>query len=323
MAISKRKILFIIFILLILIFGAFIFIHYKKTHISTTNAYVHGHIHWISSRVKGVVKKVLVEENQWVRKNKPLIVLDKEPFEIKIKEKEASLNLEKERLNEIKKEIDATSAQLILKKARLEQAQLDWKRAKNLYKRNAISKQDYEHMLTKLKIARAEYDFVKETLNQRKALFLVQKSLIKQKKAQLNKALLNKDYTCIYASTDGFVIKKNVEVGNYVKVGVPLLSVVNIKDVWIEANYKEIKLHRIKKGLKAIIKIDAYPKKKFYGYVESVMAGTGAAFSLFPPENASGNWIKVVQRVPVKIVFCEDVPPLRIGMSAKVTILSK
>lgn len=320
---KKKKISFIIAFLLVVAVGLIYGLHYKKTHISTADAYVQGHIHWISSRVNGVVKKVLVEENEWLKEGKLLVILDKEPFEIKVKEKEASLNLEKERLNEIKKEIDATSAQLILKKTKLKQAQLDWKRAKNLYKKNAVSKQNYEHMLTKLKIAQAEYDFVKESLNQKKAHFAVQKNLIKQKRAQLNKALLNKDYTCIYAPTDGFVVKKNVEVGNYVKVGVPLLSLVNTKDVWIEANYKETKLHRIKKGLKAIIKIDAYPKKKFYGYVESIMAGTGAAFSLFPPENASGNWIKVVQRVPVKIVFCEDVPLLRIGMSVKVTVLSK
>ncbi|MCK4278319.1 MAG: HlyD family secretion protein [Desulfurellaceae bacterium] len=320
---KKKRIPFLIAFLLVAAVGLICGLHYKKTHISTTDAYVQGHIHWISSRVNGMVKKVLVEENEWLKEGKLLVILDEEPFEIKVKEKEASLNLEKERLNEIKKEIDATSVQLILKKTKLKQTQLDWKRAKNLYKKNAVSKQNYEHMLTKLKIAQAEYDFVKESLNQKKAHFAVQKNLIKQKKAQLNEVLLNKDYTCIYAPTDGFVVKKNVEVGNYVKVGVPLLSLVNTKDVWIEANYKETKLHRIKKGLKAIIKIDAYPKKKFYGYVESIMAGTGAAFSLFPPENASGNWIKVVQRVPVKIVFCEDVPLLRIGMSAKVTILSK
>jgi membrane fusion protein (multidrug efflux system) len=323
MAVSKRKILFIIFILIALFFGAFVFIHYKKIHISTTDAYVQGHIHWISSRVNGVVKRVLTEENECVKGGELLVILDKEPFEIKVKEKEASLNLEKERLNEIEKEINATSAQLILKKTKLKQTQLDWKRAENLYKKGAVSKQNYEHMLTGLKIAQAEYDFVKESVNQKKALFAVQKNLIKQKRTQLNKALLDKGYTCIYAPTNGFVVKKNVEVGNYVKIGVPLLSLVNTKDVWIEANYKETKLHRIKKGLKAIIKVDAYPKKKFHGYVESIMAGTGAAFSLFPPENASGNWIKVVQRVPVKIVFCEDVPLLRIGMSVKVTVLSK
>ncbi|MCD6130474.1 MAG: HlyD family secretion protein [Deltaproteobacteria bacterium] len=320
---KKKKISFIIVFLLVVVVGLIYGLHYKKTHITTTDAYVQGHIHWISSRVNGVVKKVLVEENQWVKEGKLLVILDKKPFGIKVKEKEASLDLEKKRLNEIKKEIDATLAQLTLKKAKLEQTQLDWKRAKNLYKKNALSKQNYEHMLTGSKIAQAEYDFVKESVNQKKALFAVQKSLIKQKRAQLNEALLNKAYTCIYAPIGGFVVKKNVEAGNYVKIGVPLLSLVNTKDVWIEANYKETKLHHIKKGLKAIIKIDAYPKKRFHGYVESIMAGTGAAFSLFPPENASGNWIKVVQRVPVKIVFCEDVPLLRIGMSAKVTILSK
>jgi len=320
---KKKKIPFAVVFLLFVVLGLIYGLHYKKTHISTTNAYVHGHIHWISSRVSGVIKEVLVEENQWVKKGELLIVLDRKPFEIKVKEKEASLNLEEKRLNEIKKEIDATLAQLTLKKAKLEQTQWDWKRARNLYQRDALSKQNYEHMLTRFKIAQAEYSFVKETLNQKKALFAVQKSLIKQKRAELNEALLNKDYTRIYAPADGFVVKKGVEVGNYVKTGVPLLSLVNTKEVWIEANYKETKLHHIKKGLKAIIKIDAYPKKRFHGYVESIMAGTGAAFSLFPPENASGNWIKVVQRVPVKIVFCEDVPPLRIGMSAKVTILSK
>jgi membrane fusion protein, multidrug efflux system len=111
-----------------------------------------------------------------------------------------------------------------------------------------------------------------------------------------------------------------------VKPGMPLLALVPLNDVWIEANYKETQLKRIKVGQQVIITVDTYPRKKFYGKVESIQTGSGSIFSLFPPENATGNWVKVVQRIPVKIVLEKEKNPnlpLRVGMSVIVTVLAK
>jgi membrane fusion protein (multidrug efflux system) len=131
-------------------------------------------------------------------------------------------------------------------------------------------------------------------------------------------------YTGITAPADGFVTRLSAEVGNTLQVGQPLMSLVNLAEAYVVANYKETRIGRFETGQKVKIKIDSYPGKIFKGTLNSIMAGTGSAFTLFPPENASGNYVKVVQRVPVKITFddLDDVRPLlRIGMSVVPTIL--
>jgi membrane fusion protein (multidrug efflux system) len=133
-------------------------------------------------------------------------------------------------------------------------------------------------------------------------------------------------YTKIYAPVDGFVSKKSVEIGNQVQAGQPLLAIVPLEGTWVTANYKETQLERVRPGQKVYIKVDTYPGKTFTGKVDSVMAGTGSAFSLFPPENATGNFVKVVQRVPVKIVLDQGTDPehaLRVGLSVVPTIITK
>jgi membrane fusion protein (multidrug efflux system) len=130
-------------------------------------------------------------------------------------------------------------------------------------------------------------------------------------------------YTKIYAPSDGYITKKNVEVGNQVQAGQPLMALVPLKDVWIVANYKETQLTSVRPGQKVQIKVDMYPGKTFSGVVDSIMAGTGSVFSLFPPENATGNYVKVVQRIPVKIILEKATDPehiLRVGMSVQPTI---
>ena len=137
---------------------------------------------------------------------------------------------------------------------------------------------------------------------------------------------LNLSYTNITSPADGLVTRKSVEIGNQLQTGQPIMSVVSMKNAYVVANYKETRLHLIKAGQNVRLRLDAYPDIKFTGKVDSIMAGTGAAFSLFPPENASGNYVKVVQRVPVKIVF-DDLkkaePYLRVGMSVVPTILTR
>ena len=140
----------------------------------------------------------------------------------------------------------------------------------------------------------------------------------------LAQAELNRSYTKIVAPADGYVTKKSVEAGNQVSVGMPLLAVVPLDDIWIVANYKETQLKRVKKGQRVTIKADMNSDRSFRGVVDSIMAGTGTAFSLFPPENATGNYVKVVQRIPVKITLDKESNRdhgLRVGMSVVPTII--
>jgi membrane fusion protein (multidrug efflux system) len=147
---------------------------------------------------------------------------------------------------------------------------------------------------------------------------------VQQREAQVEQAELNLAYTTIRAPVNGIVSKRNVEPGQVVQPGQPLVAIVNLGDIWVTANYKETQLEYMKVGQKATIHVDAY-NRDYRGHVDSIGGGTGARFSLLPPENATGNYVKVVQRVPVKIVFepDQDLSGLRPGMSAVTTVRVK
>ncbi|MBF0494046.1 MAG: HlyD family secretion protein [Candidatus Omnitrophica bacterium] len=201
--------------------------------------------------------------------------------------------------------VGEAEANLGIRKAAFEQAGRDKERAEALYKDAVFSKERYENAVTAYDLRSAE---------------------LKAAEEQLKIAQRNLEYTKISSPTDGYVTNKSVEEGNQVQAGQPLLAVVALDDIWIIANYKETQLKNVRPGQKVEIKIDTYPGKIFEGKVDSIMAGTGAAFSLFPPENALGNYVKVVQRIPVKIVFnktTDDKHVLRIGMSCVPTIITK
>ena len=140
----------------------------------------------------------------------------------------------------------------------------------------------------------------------------------------MKEAKLNVSYTKIYSPVEGYVTKKSVEVGEQLRPGQPVMAVVPLHDVWIIANYKETQLTRVKVGQKVRIKVDTYPGKVYEGRVDSIMAGTGSVLSMFPPENATGSFVKVVQRIPVKIILVNGNDPkhlLRDGMSVVPTII--
>jgi membrane fusion protein (multidrug efflux system) len=199
--------------------------------------------------------------------------------------------------------VNEAQANLDIRKASFEQASRDNERADALYKQEVYSKERYENALTTYNLAKAQ---------------------VEAADAQLKIAQRNLEYTKIYAPTDGYVTKKSVEIGNQIQAGQPLMAVIALDDIWVVANYKETQLKKVRPGQPVAIKIDTYPGKVFTGKVDSVMAGTGAVFSLFPPENALGNYVKVVQRIPVKIVFdkaTDDRHVLRIGMSCVPTII--
>jgi membrane fusion protein (multidrug efflux system) len=174
--------------------------------------------------------------------------------------------------------------------------------------------------------ARAAVAVEKTALSQAEAAIRTHGEQVKGRESQVAIARLTVGYATITAPADGYVTKKAVEVGNQVQAGQPLMAVVSMRDLSVIANYKETQVHAIKPGQAVRVVVDALPEREFTGRVQSVMAGTGAAFSLFPPENASGNYVKVVQRIPVKIVLdpnqgAEEL--LRVGMSVNPTILAE
>lgn len=353
----KRKIFNLIAFPLAVIIGAtflYFYLQYRGTHISTDDAFVDGRVHVIASKVSGTVKALIIKDNQLVKKSDLLLEIDPIDYEVKLREAAASLEAEKTRLSQIRDQVETAKRQLLetaaaldaartnleLEEANLRQAEKDFQRAEFLVKKELIAKQDYDHSQTTYEVGLAQLKAAKDRIKQLEASIETQRGIIKQteagiapqqaliqqREAELQGAELNKNYTKIYAPSDGFITRRTVEVGNQIQVGQPLMAVVPLDpgNIWITANYKETDLKRVKPGQKAKIKVDTYPDKEFYGRVNSIMAGTGAVFSLFPPENATGNFVKIVQRIPVKIVLEKGTDPehlLRIGMSVISTIL--
>jgi len=254
-------------------------------------------------------------------------------------------------LDQARLAVDAARSRVTLAGAQLAQAIRDADRAKSLYERQSISKERFEKAQTELDVGRARHDLAKEelrlaeaaiptqeaqisqknailaqrqaALSQREARVGQQSAVVRQRESVLAEAKLYRQYAEVAAPADGYVTRKGVEVGQVVSPGQPLLAIADLSDVWVVANYKETQIEKIRPGHPVTIRIDTFAGKKFHGKVESIMAGTGSAFSLFPPENATGNYVKVVQRVPVKIVLDRGEDPehvLRIGMSVVPTV---
>ncbi len=299
-----------------------------QTHIETDNAYIEARIHPIASRVQGRVVRLLVQDNQPVQKGTLLVEIDPADYRAELEKAAADVQVARNESGGESSQVAVAQAAVRRAEAQAEQARSDLKRGKVLFERDVIPKEQLERMETADRVTSAQLAEASESL--RKARIIAghaggdESAKIRFKQASLSEAQLKLSYTRIYAPTDGFITRKSVEQGNIVQIGQPLMSVVPLTDAWVTANYKESQLTHIRHGQKVTFKVDAYPEKLFIGRVESIMAGTGAAFSLLPPENATGNYVKVVQRIPVKIAIDPLSDPehlLRVGMSVTPAVL--
>ena len=330
-----RKLLLGLILLLLLlggVGGGIYYWHYLSIYVSTDDAYVSGYVGMVSSQVAGRAAKVLVDNNDFVKKGQTLVTLDPKDYEVAVAQAEAAVNRLRQELASKYAKVGKASAKIAEAQAHLKQASTDQSRYSNLYERNTVAKQTLDQANTRYKVAKASVEQAQEEEREAQAAIggstsipLYQQPALKEARARLEQARLNLGYTDIKAHVNGYITKRQVEVGNWVQPGQPLMAIVplTIIDLWIEANYKETQLAHVCIGQPAEVEVDTYPKVKFKGKVDSIMAGTGAAFTLLPPENATGNWVKVVQRVPVKIILLPPFPedkPLRLGMSATVTI---
>ncbi len=351
-----KKVKWILLPLLLICGGVavFFYLRYTRTHISTDDAYVDGRVHIIASKVSGTVKLLHVQDNQFVKRGDLLLEIDPLDYEVKTREAQAALETERTRLGEIREKVETAKKQLVeaqagvataraeleLQMANLKQAETDFRRAEFLVKKDLIAKQEFDHAKTAFEVAAAQVkagrDRVKQLeasldtqqalIRQTEAGLPPQEALVRQRQATLKSAQLNFAYTKLFAPVDGYITKRTVESGNQIQPNQPLMAVVPLdpENIWITANYKETELRNVRPGQRAVIRVDTYPDKIFRGRVDSIMAGTGSVFSLFPPENATGNFVKVVQRIPVKIVLEKGADPghlLRVGMSVVPTIL--
>ena len=328
-----RRVLLVVVIIVVaaLVIPAFHYYRYIESHVSTDDAYVDGTVALVSSRVAGTVTNVYVEDNWTVKEGQLLLTLDSRDFDVKVDQAQAQLERARQSIDELYAGVDAARSGVSLVQSQLKQARIDFERAKSLKEQGVVSTQQYDQANTGLRIAMADEALAEHQLTQAEAALGTQyddhsrydRPLVKQAEAALEAARLDLGYTKLTAPFTGIVTHKTAHVGNRVQVGEPLLAVVPLGKLYVTANFKETQLTDVRVGQKAEIVADIYPGYTYKGHVDSISMGTGAAFSLLPPENATGNWVKVVQRVPVKIVLDGPQPadkPLRLGLSVEVAI---
>ncbi|WP_043646650.1 HlyD family secretion protein, partial [Fundidesulfovibrio putealis] len=311
----KRGALAALIALSALIYGGFVWWE-SRAFETTDDAFIAGHVTAVSAQVAGRVLEVRVGDNQKVHAGDLLVRLDPATFQAKLDQAQADLNESEQKLQESRSAhaaalaaVEQAGADAASAQAQASNAATDLSRYNQLVHSGAVSQQARDNADTLSRTTAASQQASRKRVaaaEAQAALAATQiqtaQAGVEKFKAALEQARLNLTYATVTAQVDGLVTKKSVEPGDYVQVGQPLLSLVQ-DELWVVANFKETQLKGMRPGQHVDITVDAYPEHEFKGRLESIQAGTGAAFALLPPQNASGNYVKVVQRVPVKIVF--------------------
>jgi membrane fusion protein (multidrug efflux system) len=305
------------------------------THESTDDAFIAGHIVSIAPRISGQVASVHVLDNQLVRSNDLLVEIDPADYATTLSQKQAAQHSAESNFKAAVAGynlmgVKVTTAEATAKESKADadaaaatatRAQADFTRAQTLRTNETISAQEFDQAKAAADETEANFNSAKQKAdadeskvaeaNAQMEAFKAESDAVfaqlNQSKTEVDSANLNLSYTKIFAPSDGRVTRKQVEAGDYLQAGQQIMSLVPV-EVWVVANFKESQLKKMKPGQSAFVEIDALGGRKFRAHVDSVQAGSGAAFSLLPPENATGNFVKVIQRVPVKIIFDDALP---------------
>jgi len=299
-------------------------------YITTDNAYVGAQKVLITPDISGKVAQVMVREGQHVHAGDALFTLDREPFELALAQARSKLASARTDFDNLKTNIRSLGALAELAQKNVELKQRDVDRKSRLLTTQAGSQADVDTAAAALVSAQLQAQFTKQqhdnALNQLLGdpdLPLERFPAYVQAKAALDQAQRDLDHTVLRAPIDGVATQvDNIQLGRFVAAGTPVFSVIDDAQPWVDANPKETDITYLRPGQKVEIEVDTFPDHTFKGTVQSVSPGTGSQFSILPAQNASGNWVKVVQRVPVRIVFDKDENThlLRTGMSAYVSI---
>lgn len=332
-------------------FGISKYIH-SLHHEETDDAQVEANISPVIPRISGYVTEVRVKDNQIVKKGDTLLVLDDRDMKLKLEQAEASLATSQSNLQAAQAtagaahaNIATTQASVSTIDAQIETARVnvwrateDFKRFENLIKDHSITQQQFEQALAGKQTAERQLQVLEQQKGQASrqvnavssqsnasaSQIGVASAAIREKQVAVDDAKLNLSYTVVTASSDGKISKVNVREGQFVNAGAALFSIVQGDDVWVVANFKETQVGKIREGQKVIVGVDAFPGHEFEARVSSFSPATGARFALLPPDNASGNFVKVVQRLPIRIEFTSNkdslIRLLRAGLNVDVDV---
>lgn len=305
--------------------GAYFYWQHEKFYPSTNNAYIQANIIQIAPQISGQVSRVLVSDNQQVKRGQLLFEVDPRLFQFKVIQAKANLQNIEQQVQALEIAIQMAKTTLDKRRTQLAISRKNAKRILTLVKDGRASKQLGDDVQAKLEVAIADVHLAENELKRNQYLLgqpNQDNAQIQAAKSQLETALLTEQYTKIYAPADGVIAHLSLRQGDTVNANVGQFSLIEDNNWWISANFKETDLARIKAQQSVTIKIDMYPKVNFKGSIQSISPGSGAAFALLPAENASGNWVKVTQRFPIKIRLKVTDPryPLRVGASCAVTV---
>lgn len=339
----KKKLIFPIILGLVLV-GALIFTakeyFYYQSHEVTDDAQVDADISPVIARVGGYVRDIRFRDNQFVKAGDTLVILDDRDYRIRLQQAEAALSSTQQtvdvsqyQVSEARSNIATAQANVDAAKVRVGKANEDFTRYENLYNDHAITKAQYDDAKAEkdaaeaaLKVAQTQVPVQNTRVSTNQRQVGAAASNLASRQADIDFARLQLSYTVIVAPATGIVSKRSIQLGQLVQAGQSLLAIVNDKGVYVTANFKETQLEHLQVGEKVDIVADAYPGKTVPASVESFSGATGAKFSLLPPDNATGNFVKVVQRVPVRIKLEADsayTDLLRPGMSVQVVVHTK
>lgn len=323
---SKRKRNFIIlFIILVLAAGGCLawYLLYARYYESTDDAYVNGNQVTLTPQIGGTVTQVSVDEGDFVEKGQPLVLLDPSDTEIALQQAEANLANTVRQVRGLYSTADNYRAQVEAKRVALQTAQSDYARRQKIFATGAIAVEDLSHYRDAVTSAKSDLASAQQALQTNIAMVddtvIDSHPEIKSAVATLRQRYLDNSRSTIVAPVSGFVAKRAVQLGMRVDSGTTLLAIVPLSEVWVDANFKESQMQTMRLGQKVTLNADLYGDDvEYHGTIESLGIGTGSAFSLLPAQNASGNWIKIVQRLPVRITLDpHDMQkhPLRVGLS--------
>ncbi|WP_461533744.1 HlyD family secretion protein [Sinomicrobium sp.] len=329
---TNKKFVIIIAVLLGvgLVYGGYKLVH-SFSHETTDDAQIEARMNPVIPRVEGYVKKVYVTDNQEVKAGDTLFVIDDQDYRVRLEQARAGLAAAESQLAVAKASIGSYVANAAASKSQVQSAKgnietaktqlwratKDYERFKNLYENHSITAQQYEQALATKEQAEQQLQILesqqKATSSQHHAAIsqteisekqvIVAEANVKSAQANLDAALLNMSYTVVTAPIDGQLSDVGLQEGQFVRPGQSLFYLVNTKDIWVVANFKETQLDKMRVGQKVSIEVDAYPDEEFEAVVTAFSPATGAKFALLPPDNATGNFVKTVQRLPVKIDF--------------------
>jgi membrane fusion protein (multidrug efflux system) len=319
---KKRRLRFFgaIAALVIVALVIFYYMLFIAPYEDTDDAFIDGYVTLIAPRVSGPVTQLLITDNQEVKAGDELVEIDPRDYEASLSQAQADLAAAQSRLDSAKAQVSVSESKVAQDQAAVtaadaqaQRANADLKRYESVESR-AVSKTDYDLAQAQARSATADLQAAQSQVKAAEAQVALDQAnvetaaaSVQQAGAKLQQAQLNLSYTKITAPFDGRITARTVQTGNYVSPGQALFALVP-RSVWVTANFKETQLTYMRSGDPVEVHVDAYPGHNFKAKVDSLQAGTGARFSLLPPENAVGNYVKVVQRIPVKIVFDEELP---------------